>query len=89
MVISHNALLLAASFYCTNHSEFQVLTCNTPRMIVSVTKIAEVMWCFGTNSNGNLPTLVITITVIRVIMKCDLSQATYMEMGDVGVRGRG
>jgi hypothetical protein len=43
-------------------------------MIVSVAKIAEVMWCFGTHSNGNLPTLVITITVVRAIMKCDLSQ---------------
>jgi len=79
-IVLRDALSLETLFYCTKHSELLVLTHNTPEMIISVAKIAEVMWCFGTYSYGNLPTLIITITVVRVIMKCDLSQVTYKEM---------
>lgn len=79
-IILHDALLLETLFYCTKHSELLVLTRNTPGMNISVAKIAEVMWCFETHSYGNLPTLIITITIVRVIMKCDLSQVTYTEM---------
>jgi len=61
--------LLEALFYYTNNSEFLVLTHNTPRMIVSVTKIAEVMWCFGKHSNGNLPTLIISVTAPTILIK--------------------